>query len=86
MKLRKKTNLTTHLLEAVLDFALLAGFISAMGFLVLSSACLLSRRETKHPGTLAISLRQAPCRAYWPDMLIDRTQFYRSNRTLRRGI
>jgi len=34
MKRRKKTDPTMRLIEAVLDFALLAGFISAMGLLV----------------------------------------------------
>jgi hypothetical protein len=34
MKRRKKTDPTTRLIEAVLDFALLAGFITAMGILV----------------------------------------------------
>jgi hypothetical protein len=34
MKRRKKTGTTTRLIEAMLDIALLAGFISAMGFLV----------------------------------------------------
>ena len=34
MNLRKKTHPTTRLIEAMLDLALLAGFISAMGFLV----------------------------------------------------
>jgi hypothetical protein len=32
MNLRKKTHPTTRLIEAMLDLALLAGFISAMGF------------------------------------------------------
>jgi len=34
MKRRKKTHPTTRLIEAMLDIALLAGFISAMGILV----------------------------------------------------
>ena len=34
MKRRKKTDPTTRLIEAMLDIALLAGFISAMGVLV----------------------------------------------------
>jgi hypothetical protein len=34
MKRRKKTDPTMRLIEAVLDFALLAGFISAVGVLV----------------------------------------------------
>jgi hypothetical protein len=34
MKRRKKTDPITRLIEAMLDIALLAGFISAMGFLV----------------------------------------------------
>jgi len=34
MKRRKKTDPTTRLIEAMLDIALLAGFIFAMGFLV----------------------------------------------------
>jgi hypothetical protein len=34
MNLRKKTRPTTRLIEAMLDLALLAGFISTMGFLV----------------------------------------------------
>jgi hypothetical protein len=34
MKHRKKTHPTTRLIEAMLDIALLAGFISAMGILV----------------------------------------------------
>jgi hypothetical protein len=34
MKRRKKTDPTTRWIEAVLDFALLAGFISAMGLLI----------------------------------------------------
>jgi hypothetical protein len=33
MKCRKKTHPTTRLIEAMLDIALFAGFISAMGFL-----------------------------------------------------
>jgi hypothetical protein len=34
MKRRKKSDPTTRLIEAVLDLALLAGFITAMGVLV----------------------------------------------------
>jgi hypothetical protein len=34
MKRRKKTAVPTRLIEAMLDIALLAGFISAMGVLV----------------------------------------------------
>ena len=34
MKRRKKTDPTTRLIEAMLDIALLAGFLSAMGILV----------------------------------------------------
>ena len=34
MKRRKKTDPTTRLIEAMLDIALLAGFIPAMGVLV----------------------------------------------------
>jgi hypothetical protein len=34
MKHRKRTDPTTRWIEAVLDFALLAGFISAMGLLI----------------------------------------------------
>jgi hypothetical protein len=34
MKRRKKTDPTTRLIETVLDLALLAGFITAMGVLV----------------------------------------------------
>jgi len=34
MKRRKKTDPTTRLIEAMLDIALLAGFLSAMGVLV----------------------------------------------------
>jgi hypothetical protein len=34
MRRWKKTDPITHLIEAMLDLALLAGFISAIGFLV----------------------------------------------------
>jgi hypothetical protein len=34
MKRRKKTDPIAHLVEAMLDFALIAGFLSALGFLV----------------------------------------------------